>query len=1705
MSASEIRRTFIDFFTKTHGHLYVHSSSTIPLDDPTLLFANAGMNQFKPCFLGTADPNSDMGKYKRTANSQKCIRAGGKHNDLDDVGKDVYHHTFFEMLGNWSFGDYFKEKAVDMAWELLVDVFKLDKSRLYATYFEGNPKSNLQPDIETQNLWKKYLPDDHILPGNMKDNFWEMGDTGPCGPCTEVHFDRIGGRNAAHLVNHDDPDVLEIWNLVFIQFNREKDGSLRELPAKHVDTGMGFERLTSVIQNKRSNYDTDIFMPIFAAIEKGTGARTYTGKVGAEDSDKMDMAYRVIADHIRTLTISISDGGRPDKTGRGYVLRRILRRAIRYSSEKLQAKPGFLASLVDVVVEILGSFFPELHKDPQLVKDIINDEEQQFLRTLTRGQRLLSKTISSLGNATTFPGDIVWRLYDTYGFPADLTQLMCEERGLTFDMKLFEEARQKSLTASQQTSGEQAQVQCTLDVHAIDELKQAKGIKPTDDSSKYDYKCDAQGTYTFPSIQATILAIRSGKEFVNSISSGQECGLVLDRTCFYAEAGGQTYDEGYIVKEDDENVEFQVRTVQVRGGFILHVGVVEGTLSVNDKVRLTIDDFRRNLIMKNHTGTHILNFGLRGTLGDTVDQRGSLVAPDRLRFDFSAKGALTPDELRKTEAICNDIIDQSLQVYAKDASLEEAKCIDGLRAVFDETYPDPVRIVSIGVSIEDLLNKSPKCDGRLYSVEFCGGTHLKTSKHVDQLVIVTEEAIAKGIRRVVAVTGPEAEKCTKRADQLEASLQDLSRRLRDSSSLSTTSVSSRLTFNKEIFDFNENISHANISQWRREAQRNQLKELKSILIELDKADVKNQIKHAVDACREILTKYPDRKCLIANFEMGNDTKNLSTVINQVRTQANDVAIMLFSVDHETEKFVCLANVADAQIKEKQLKANEWIQKVIAEANGRGGGKDNQAQATNCDAKQIDHCLKLAEEFALLKLNPISDRRCFDVLFLIKSFINSSCLFNKSTTRYQYRRELTKREANLHKQFIQRHMATPMSDENVEKLLEPFRAAVKVQGDIVKQMKDNNVNKDDAEFKQAINELKIRKKKLEDQIAKAMPKEESIDRLKMEDLLKRRFFYDQSFSIYGGVNGLYDYGPMGCAIKANMLSEWRRHFILEEQMLEVDCSMLTPEIVLKASGHVDRFADFMVKDVKTGECFRADHLIEAHLERLLKAKDITAEKKAEIERLLPQVDNMKGPDMQQVIEQYKMKSPVTNNDLSEPVAFNLMFATLIGPTGQLKGYLRPETAQGMFVNFKRLLEFNQGRLPFAAAQIGNSFRNEISPRSGLIRVREFTMAEIEHFVDPTDKSHPKFETVANLQVQLYTATNQMSGESARLVRLGDAVSSKLINNETLGYFIGRIYLFMTKVGIDKTRLRFRQHMGNEMAHYACDCWDAECKTSYGWVECVGCADRSCYDLTQHSKFSGERLVAERALPEQKKIQVNEVLAHANVIGKSYGKDTNQITQHLQKLSHEDAKVLHDKLDQGDVPIIIDGKEYAITRKMFTFRTSEKTVQVEEFVPSVIEPSFGIGRIMYSMWEHNFRVRPESEQRTYFTLPPLIAPYKCVILPLSGNEEFKPFVKDISALLTQGGISHKIDTSSGSIGRRYSRSDEIAVPFAITIDFDTLKEPFTVTLRDRDTFKQIRAKIDEITSILQGLSSGTITWGEICSHYPAFVEQQSTNAQ
>uniref|UniRef100_A0A672HY18 alanine--tRNA ligase n=1 Tax=Salarias fasciatus TaxID=181472 RepID=A0A672HY18_SALFA len=697
LSAAQIRQKFIDFFRR-YEHQYVHSSSTIPLDDPTLLFANAGMNQFKPIFLNTIDPSHPMAKLHRAANTQKCIRAGGKHNDLDDVGKDVYHHTFFEMLGSWSFGDYFKQLACKMALELLTEEFGIPIERLYVTYFGGSEEAGLEPDLECKQIWIDLgVEEARILPGSMKDNFWEMGDTGPCGPCSEIHFDRIGGRDSVLLT------------LALTVPFRESETELKPLPKKSIDTGMGLERLVSVLQNKMSNYDTDLFIPYFDAIQKGTGARPYTGKVGSEDVDGIDMAYRVLADHARTITIALSDGGRPDNTGRGYVLRRILRRAVRYSHEKLGAQKGFFASLVDVVVDSLGDAFPELKKDPDMVKDIINDEEAQFLKTLSRGRRILDRKIISLGDCKTIPGDTAWLLYDTYGFPLDLTSLIAEEKGMGIDMAAFEEEK-KAAQLKSQGKGAGDVDHIMLDIYAIEELRN-KQIPATDDSPKYKYTSKENGTYEFQQATATVLALRRDRAFCDEVTTGQECGVLLDQTSFYAEQGGQTFDEGYMVREDDS---FTVKNTQVRGGFVLHVGTVYGTLKVGDRVTLHLDEARRRPIMSNHTATHILNFALRGVLGE-ADQRGSLVAPDRLRFDFTAKGALSTGEIRRTEEI-------ACEVYAMEAPLAAAKAIQGLRAVFDETYPDPVRVVSVGIPVEELLADPNSTAGSLTSIEFCGGT-----------------------------------------------------------------------------------------------------------------------------------------------------------------------------------------------------------------------------------------------------------------------------------------------------------------------------------------------------------------------------------------------------------------------------------------------------------------------------------------------------------------------------------------------------------------------------------------------------------------------------------------------------------------------------------------------------------------------------------------------------------------------------------------------------------------------------------------------------------------------------------------------------------------------------------------------------------------------------------------------------------------------
>ncbi|KAI6074765.1 Glycine--tRNA ligase [Aix galericulata] len=639
------------------------------------------------------------------------------------------------------------------------------------------------------------------------------------------------------------------------------------------------------------------------------------------------------------------------------------------------------------------------------------------------------------------------------------------------------------------------------------------------------------------------------------------------------------------------------------------------------------------------------------------------------------------------------------------------------------------------------------------------------------------------------------------------------------------------------------------------------------------------------------------------------------------------------------------------------------------------------------------------------------------------------------------------------------------------------------GELVRKLKEEKAPQVDID--KAVAELKARKRILEAKELALQPKDDIVDRVKMEDTLKRRFFYDQAFSIYGGVSGLYDFGPVGCALKNNIIQAWRQHFIQEEQILEIDCTMLTPEPVLKTSGHVDKFADFMVKDVKNGECFRADHLLKAHLQKLMSDKKCTAEKKAEMENVITQLDNYGQQELADLFVNYNVKSPITGNDLSPPVSFNLMFKTSIGPGGNMPGYLRPETAQGIFLNFKRLLEFNQGKLPFAAAQIGNSFRNEISPRSGLIRVREFTMAEIEHFVDPSEKSHPKFENVADLNILLYSSKAQVSGQSAHIMRLGDAVQQGVINNSVLGYFIGRIYLFLTKVGVSPDKLRFRQHMENEMAHYACDCWDAESKTSYGWIEIVGCADRSCYDLSCHA------------------LNIVQFEANKGAIGKAYKKDAKVVLEFLSMCDEcyitEREQLLNDK---GEFTVETEGKTFTLTKDMVTVKRFQKTLHVEEIIPNVIEPSFGIGRIMYTVFEHTFRIREGDEQRTFFSFPAVVAPFKCSVLPLSQNQEFMPFVKELSEALTRNGISHKVDDSSGSIGRRYARTDEVGVAFGITIDFDTVnRTPHTATLRDRDSMRQIRAEISELPAVIRDLANGYLTWADVEAKYPQFEGQET----
>ena len=785
-TASKIRKQFIDFFVEENAHTFVVSSPTIPLDDQTLLFANSGMAQFKSVFQSTVDPNSPFAKLRRAANTQKCIRAGGKHNDLDDVGKDTYHHTFFEMLGNWSFGDYFKREAIEMAWKLLTTVYQLDPGCLYVTYFEGNPTLGIPADIEAKEIWLSCgVASSHILPFGMKENFWEMGESGPCGPCSEIHYDRIGGgRDASHLVNYDDPMVIEIWNLVFMQFNREADGSLRLLPNQHVDTGMGFERLVSVLQNKPSNYDTDVFAGIFEAISRGCNIRPYSGLVGEVDlrlGNGVDTAYRVIADHIRTLSVAISDGGSPSNEGRGYVLRRILRRAIRYAHEKLHATQGFLSSLVPVAIDsTIGDAFPELHSSIARIQAIINEEELQFRKTLDRGILQFSKFAKAAKESShlVMDGAFAWKLYDTYGFPLDLTVLMAEEQGLTVDKQGYLEAQAAAKEISKGTfSGlpqqdsnnasllEHTLSQFSLNVHKLEELSKL-GIPPTDDEFKYSHVPERLSSKLLAIFN--ILACGHSDRPVENLCASMElipCALIFSRTNMYAESGGQIGDTGSISTKEDVLVD--VKDVRRFGSYIVHLGLLTlgSSLSINVDYDLSYDAKKRSALRRNHTGTHLLNWAISSTIADSsrtdklTDQKGSLVASDRLRFDYGAPNPpFSIEEFVQIEQKIEYIIRSNAPVITKVVPLAEARRISNLRAVFGEVYPDPVRVVMAGENA---------------SVELCGGTHVSQCGDISDFVLIQDNLIAKGIRRIVALTGPEAIEAKSSAKSLKTELDAL--------------------------------------------------------------------------------------------------------------------------------------------------------------------------------------------------------------------------------------------------------------------------------------------------------------------------------------------------------------------------------------------------------------------------------------------------------------------------------------------------------------------------------------------------------------------------------------------------------------------------------------------------------------------------------------------------------------------------------------------------------------------------------------------------------------------------------------------------------------------------------------------------------------------------------------------------------------------
>ncbi|XP_075002880.1 alanine--tRNA ligase, mitochondrial isoform X4 [Calonectris borealis] len=869
--AGQVRDAFLRFFQERHGHRRLPSAPVRPRGDPRLLFVNAGMNQFKPVFLGTVHPRSELAQHRRVVNSQKCVRAGGKHNDLEDVGRDTYHHTFFEMLGNWSFGDYFKEEACSMAWELLTEVYKIPRDRLYVTYFGGDSSLGLSADEECRDVWLRLgVPASHVLPFPLKDNFWEMGDTGPCGPCTEIHYDHVGGgRNAAALVNQGSPDVVEIWNLVFMQYSREVEGNLLPLPQHHVDTGMGLERLVTVLQNKRSNYDTDLFTPILDAIHKSCGGPRYQGLVGDADVGRVNMAYRVVADHVRTLCVCITDGIYPGFSGAELVLRRILRRAVRFCSEVLHAPPGLLASLVPTVVEVLGDAYPELTKNADQIMDIINENEAAFLSSLERGRRIIERTVQQMEPSTNFPAEVAWSLYGSLGFPLDLIDLMLEEKGISLDSAAFNELALED--AKRKAGGVQAgQLEDTnthLDVHSLAQL-QSNNVPATDDSPKYAYTLGQHGQYEFSPCQATILMLYRDQSLQKEVGAGQRCGVILDRTNFYAEQGGQASDQGYMIR-------------------------------------------------------------------------------------LGQQGPVTVEQLQQVEQVVQDMIKRNEVVHTAEVPLTLARRVQGLRAL-DEGYPDPVRIVSLGVPVESVLTRDSEAAMQT-SVELCCGTHLLQTGAMEDLAIISERQLVKGISRVIAVTGGQAKQAREVGQCLAMEVDSISLRMKQRS----TSIPEMQNLSKEVGQLTKVVANTAVPQWQRRELQTTLKALQRTA---NTAIKKLEMQQAEEKAQSLLAKHCNQRVIIDTVP-ADSLSILMKVVNQLCDKSPGTSVLLLSPQVSGE-VLCACQVSKNCL--PVFSAADWAAAVCTQMEGKAGGSPVVAKGSG-NAKGMQGALTAALEFAQSKL------------------------------------------------------------------------------------------------------------------------------------------------------------------------------------------------------------------------------------------------------------------------------------------------------------------------------------------------------------------------------------------------------------------------------------------------------------------------------------------------------------------------------------------------------------------------------------------------------------------------------------------------------------------------------------------------------------------------------------------------------------------